>query len=169
MWEGSSDPLVLRQWQCTMSITKRFLHPILLGSLLALPLACEAEPNDAEHEFRAESLDLDGLEVGQCLPLDDGIESVKAERWTRWPGLPAGIIIDDHLLLTSIFEDNVMLRVNGPASSTDASILVAEATAIWDDPELEPDCGFCDGLCVDGKCIMDLPPFSIGPAGICRE
>lgn len=153
-----------------MMTAPKFLFALLpLCSLLVPLVGCEAEPADDDLELRADELDLEGLEPGQCLALGDGIESVQAEKWTQWPGLPAGIIIDDHLLLTSIFEDNVMLRVDGPASGEDTTLVVARATAIWDDPESEPDCGFCDGLCVDGKCIMDLPPFSIGRDGLCRE
>jgi hypothetical protein len=153
-----------------MTLAPKFLLALLpLCSLLAPLVGCEAEPSDDDLELRADELDLDSLEPGQCLALGDTLESVHAEIWTEWPGLPAGIIIDDHLLLTSIFEDNVMLRVDGPASQDDTTLVVGHATAIWDDPALEGGCGFCDGLCVDGKCIMDLPPFSIGRDGLCRE
>jgi hypothetical protein len=135
--------------------------------MLVVLAACDAEPLDAE--FRSGELELELLKPGQCLPLDDGLTSVTTQAWSLPLGLPAGIIIDDHLLLTSIFEDNVMLRISGPAS-TEGDVLIAEAaTAFIDDPELDDDCGFCDGLCVDGKCLMDLPPFSVSRDGVCYE
>lgn len=138
-------------------------------SMLVVLAACDVEPLDADVDFRAGELELDSLERGQCLPLDDELTSVTTQAWNLPLGLPNGIIIDDHLLLTSIFEDNVMLRISGPASTEGDVIIAATATAFLDDPELEDDCGFCDGLCVDGKCLMDLPPFSISRDGICHE
>jgi hypothetical protein len=137
--------------------------------MLVVLAACEAEPLDDDTEFRAGELDLESLERGQCLPLDDELTSVTTEAWKLPLGLPAGIIIDDHLLLTSIFEDNVMLRISGPASTEGDVLIAATATALYDEPELENDCGFCDGLCVDGKCLMDLPPYAISRDGICHE
>lgn len=137
-------------------------------SLLVALTGCDTEPVDGE-QLRAAELDLEALEPGECLPLADEIASVTTGAWRIWPGVPKGIIIDDHLLLTSIFEDNVMLRVDGPASGEDDVLVVAAATVLYDDPDIEPDCGFCDGLCVDGKCLMDLPPFAITHEGICRE
>lgn len=138
-------------------------------SMFAMLAACEAEPLDGDAEFRSGDLELDSLERGECLPLDDELTAVTTQKWSLPLGLPAGIIIDDHLLLTSIFEDNVMLRISGPAS-TEGDVLTAQtATAFIDDADLENDCGFCDGLCVDGKCLMNLPPFSISSAGVCHE
>lgn len=151
------------------------VSPRLLGSwlyactMLLGITACEGEPLDAETELRAGEIDLESLEPGQCLPLDEEISSVTTSEWTRWPGLPKGIIIDDHLLLTSVFEDNVMLRVDGPAVGEGDVLVVANATAIYDDPEIELDCGYCDGVCVDGMCIMDIPPFAITRDGICLD
>jgi hypothetical protein len=140
-------------------------------SLLAVLTACDVEPVDADTEFRAGELELELLKPGQCLPLDDELTSVTTEAWNLPLGLPAGIIIEDHLLLTSIFEDNVMLRISGPAATEGSVLTAATATAFYDDPELEnePDCGFCDGLCVDGKCLMDLPPFAVSRDGICHQ
>jgi hypothetical protein len=140
-------------------------------SLLVVLAACDVESHDADAEFRAVDLELESLKPDQCIPLDDELTSVTTQAWSRPLGLPEGIIIDDHLLLTSIFEDNVMLRISGPAS-TEENVLTAAAATVWyDDPELENNCEeeFCDGLCVDGDCLMDLPPFSISRDGICHE
>jgi hypothetical protein len=138
-------------------------------SLLVVLTACDVEPLDADTNFRAAELELELLKPGQCLPLDDELTSVTTDAWNLPLGLPAGIIIDDHLLLASIFEDNVMLRISGPASTEGDVIIAAAATALYDNPEIDDDCGFCDGLCVDGKCLMDLPPFAISRDGICHE
>jgi hypothetical protein len=138
-------------------------------SMLVVLAACDVEPHDGDAQFRAQELELELLEPGQCLPLDDELVSVTTDAWKLPLGLPAGIIIDDHLLLTSIFEDNVMLRISGPAGTEGDVLYAATATAVYDEPELENDCGFCDGLCVDGKCLMDLPPFAISRDGICYE
>lgn len=131
--------------------------------------ACDPEQIDSDAEFRAGDLDLDSLKPGQCLPLADELTTVTTEEWTIGAGVPKGIIIDDHLLLTSIFEDNVMLRISGPAGTYDDTLATATATVLYNSPELDDDCGFCDGLCVDGKCIMNLPPFAVGPEGICAN
>lgn len=138
-------------------------------SMLVVLAACDAESPEAD--FRAADLELDSLERGQCLPLDDELTSVTTDEWNLPLGLPEGIIIDDHLLLTSIFEDNVMLRISGPASTEGEVLIAATATAFYDDPELENNCEeeFCDGLCLDGECYMNLPPFAISRDGICHE
>jgi hypothetical protein len=157
-----------------MTHTTLTSHPKLSSwlaacSILVVLAACDAESPDAD--FRAGDLDLESLERGQCLPLDDELTSVTTQAWSLPLGLPAGIIIDDHLLLTSIFEDNVMLRISGPAGTEGSVLTAAAATAWYDDPELENNCEeeFCDGLCVDGDCLMDLPPFAISRDGICHE
>lgn len=137
--------------------------------MLVVLAACDAESPDVDSEFRAGELELELLKPGQCLPLDDELTSVTTQAWSLPLGLPEGIIIEDHLLLTSIFEDNVMLRISGPASTEGDVLIAATATAFQDDPELDNDCGFCDGLCVDGKCLMDLPSYSISRDGVCYE
>jgi hypothetical protein len=137
--------------------------------MIVVLAACDVEPLDVDADFRAAELELESLEPGQCLALDDELTSVTTHAWSLPLGLPKGIIIDDHLLLTSIFEANVMLRISGPAAAEGDVLIAATATALYDDPELANDCGFCDGLCVDGKCLMDLPPFSISRDGICYE
>jgi hypothetical protein len=159
------------EWGLTMTHPTLTSHPKLTAWLYACSMlvlaACDVASLDADAEFRAAELELP--KPGQCLPLDDELTSVTTEAWSLPLGLPEGIIIDDHLLLTSIFEDNVMLRISGPAGTEGDVLIAATATAFLDDPELENDCGFCDGLCVDGKCIMDLPPYAISRDGICHE
>lgn len=168
-------PAAAGKWLGTMTHAPIFartqLHSWLCAcSMLVGLAACDAEPlDDADTEFRAVRVELESLEPGHCLPLDDTLTSVTTGEWTLWPGLPKNIIIDDHLLLTSVFEDNVMLRISGPASTEGEVLTAASATALYDDPELENDCGSCDGVCVDGMCIMDLSPYAISSEGICNN
>lgn len=141
----------------------------LCTTTLLVPLAaCDGEgPSDAS-ELRGDTLDPDALEVGECVALPDAIESVYASKWTLWPTLASIIVEDNVMYLYIVIENDIMLRVAGPEVGDD-QLMVDSAIAIVDDPELANDCGFCDGLCVDGKCLMNLPPFSIGREGLCRE
>jgi hypothetical protein len=132
--------------------------------------ACDVDQSDnGDAEFRGGELDLDSLKPGECLPLGEQITTATTEAWKLGAGLPKGIIIEDHLLLTSVFEDNVMLRVSGPAITDDDTLVTATATVLFNNPEIDDPCGFCDGLCVDGKCLMDLPTFAVTVEGICHD
>lgn len=155
------------------TVSLRRVNPWLLSfgvcSMLVGLTACDVDPSTtSDAEFRAGPLELDSLEPGECLLLDEGTASATTKKWTLGAGLPKGIIIDDHLLLTSVFEDNVMLRISGPASVDDGVLTSATATAIYNSPELDDPCdGFCDGLCVDGECYMNLPSFAVSLDGVC--
>lgn len=153
----------------TLHASLRRLAMSLSTCTLLVPLAaCDAEgPSDAS-ELRGDTLDPDALEVGQCVALPEAIASVYASKWTLWPTLAAIIVEDNVMYLDIVIEDDIMLRVTTPEVGDD-QLIVDSAIAIADDPELANDCGFCDGLCVDGKCLMNLPPFAIGREGLCRE
>ncbi|EDM77142.1 hypothetical protein PPSIR1_30706 [Plesiocystis pacifica SIR-1] len=144
----------------------RFARLLSACSLLVGLSACGPEALGPDETFRG--VELEDLEPGQCAPLHEGIEAVTAEKWRVAKGLPEGIVIDDHLLLTSVFEDNVMLRVSGPATSEGEVLMVETATAIYNHPLLDDPCdGFCDGICIDGECYMNIPPYSVTVEGIC--
>lgn len=153
----------------TLHASLRRLALSLYTCTLLVPLAaCDAEREPDASELRGDTLDPDALEVGECVALPEAIESVYASKWTLWPTLPKIIIEDNVMYLYIVIEDDIMLRVAGPEVGDD-QLMVDSAIAIVDDPELANDCGFCDGLCVDGKCLMNLPPFAIGREGLCRE
>lgn len=154
----------------TLPARLRLRSRICACALLLGLSACDAEPSDdAAADFRADELDLESLERGECVALPDSLEQVRAEKWTLSPGTPSIIVEDNVMYMYIVIEDDIMLRVGGSASVDDLELAVATATATYDDPELANDCGFCDGLCVDGKCLMNLPPFVIAREGICRE